>query len=414
MTTSSNDNLISEVVKQLVEKQQDLLRPMIQNSLQEMLEAQMDETIGAGKSKRSGSRLGYRSGYYPRTLLTRVGRISLRVPRDRDGLFSTTIFEKYQRSEKALVLAIAQMYVQGVSTRKVKAIAEELFDEQISASTVSRLTKSLDESLSIFANAKIDEQYPYLILDARYEKVRESGTVNSKAILVAIGVSKEGKRAVLGIELANRESECSWYEFISKLQDRGLSGVQLVISDAHKGLQAGIEQLLTNATWQRCYVHFLRNALGYLPKSADKECLLELRQIFDRFSLEEARTSLSNWIQKWENKYQKVVDFVEENIDQCLNYYGYPPNHRIYIRSSNSLERFNQEIKRRTQVIRIFPNEASALRLIRAIGIETHERWITQQRYLNMDELEEFEELKEEKEEEISNEDSNKDLANVA
>lgn len=229
MTTSNKNKAISLEVKEILTKDGDLLRNIIQEILQELLEAEMDETLAASKSERSETRLGYRSGYYQRTLLTRVGKISLRVPRDRQGRFSTEIFDRYQRSEKALVLTIAEMYVQGVSTRDVNEIAEELLGDSISASSVSRLNKSLDQIVDSFANRKLEKEYPYLILDARYEKVRENGVLSSKAILIAIGVNWEGKREVLGIEIANRESTHSWKEFISKLKTRGLSGVQLVI-----------------------------------------------------------------------------------------------------------------------------------------------------------------------------------------
>ena len=240
MTTSNKNKAISLQVKEILAQDGDLLRNIIREVIQEFLEAETDEALGASKSEHSETRLGYRSGYYQRTLLNRVGKIELRVPRDRDGRFSTEIFDRYQRSEKALVIVIAEMYVQGVSTRDVSEIAEKLLGDAISASSVSRLNKSLDQIVDSFANRKLECEYPYLILDARYEKVRENGVVSSKAILVAIGVSWEGKREVLAVEIANRESANSWKEFISKLKAPGLNGVQLVISDAHIGLQTAI------------------------------------------------------------------------------------------------------------------------------------------------------------------------------
>lgn len=384
MTTNNKNKAISLEVKEILTKDGDLLRNIIREVLQEFLEAEMDETLGASKSERSETRLGYRSGYYQRTLLTRVGKISLRVPRDRQGRFSSEIFDRYQRSEKALVLAIAEMYVQGVSTRDVSEIAEELLGDSISASSVSRLNKSLDQIVDSFANRKLEYEYPYLILDARYEKVRENGVVSSKAILIAIGVNWEGKREVLGIEIANRESTHSWKEFISKLKARGLSGVQLVISDAHIGLQGAITEFLTSALWQRCFVHFLRNAKDYLPRRCNDSCLDEMKFIYEQRSIEDAHSKFKAWVDKWADKHEKLISWAEENIFETLTFYRFPPQHRIHLRSSNVLERLNQEIKRRTQVVRIFPSESSALRLIRAIGAEIDEKWSCEQRYLNM------------------------------
>ena len=390
MTTNNNNKVISNQVKEILAQDGDLLRNIIQEVLQEILETEMDETLGASKSERTGSRLGYRAGYYPRTLLTRVGKISLKVPRDRQGRFSTEIFDRYQRSEKALVLAIAEMYVQGVSTRGVTEIAEELFGESISASSVSRLNKSLDQIVSSFANRKLEEEYPYLILDARYEKVRQEGVVSSKAILIAIGVNLEGKREILSIEIANRESTNSWKDFISKLKARGLHGVRLVISDAHLGLQAAITELLTNALWQRCYVHYLRNAKDYLLRKCNDNCLVELKFIYEQRSIQDAHRELKAWVSKWADIHPKLVAWTEENIFETLTFYRFPPQHRVHLRSSNVLERLNQEIKRRTLVVRIFPNEDSALRLIRAIGVEIDEKWSCEQRYLNMEHLTEL------------------------
>jgi putative transposase len=298
MTTTNNTKALIESVKEILTQDGDLLRNIIQQVLQEMLEAEMDQVLGASKSERSDKRLGYRSGYYQRTLLTRVGRVSLRVPRDRDGRFSTELFDRYQRSEKALVLAVAEMYVQGVSTRDVSEIAEELLGDSISASTVSRLSKSLDEQVRAFTERKLEGEHPYLMLDARYEKVRENGVVASRAVLIATSVNKEGKREVLGVEIADRESTNSWGDFISHLLARGLSGVQLVISDAHMGLQVAITELLTNALWQRCYVHFLRNARDYLPRNCSDSSIEELKFIYEQRSIEDAHKVANRLIQQ--------------------------------------------------------------------------------------------------------------------
>ncbi len=370
---------------EILSKDPDLLKEIVRTAIQELLETEMTEAVGAKKGERTELRLGYRAGYYPRSLVTRAGKIELKVPRDRSGRFSTEIFERYQRSEKALVLAIAEMYIQGVSTRKVKEISEELLGEEISASTVSRLSKSLDEQLQAFSKRKLTEPYPYLILDARYERIRDHGAIRHHAVLVAIGINLDGKREVLAIELSNRESKNSWAEFLSGLKERGLDGVQMVISDAHEGLKRAVSELLPAALWQRCYVHFLRNALDYLPRKADDDCLTELRWIYDRFSFEEAEKDIRAWVTKWESRYPKLVDWVEEHISETLTFYQFPRPHRKHLKSTNMIERFNEEIKRRTYVVRIFPNSASALRLIRALGAEINERWIEEHRYLNME-----------------------------
>jgi putative transposase len=375
--------------KALMSGEQDWMRGLVQEVVQQVLEAEMDEALQAGKGERTESRQGYRSGYYSRTLVTRVGRLELRVPQDRQGRFSTQVFERYQRSEKALVLALAEMYVQGVSTRKVKAITEELCGHAFSASAVSDITRSLDEQLSQFASRRLEEEYPYLILDARYERVREGGVIRSRAVLIAIGINWDGRRCVLGVELANRESSTSWREFLLGLKERGLHGVEFVVSDHHEGLRQAIAQTLPEAVWQRCYVHFLRNALDHLPRKADDDCLKELRWIYDRRDLEEARRDLASWLAKWQGKYPKLCDWVEQTIEETLSFYRLPLAHHKHLKSTNMLERLNEEIKRRTHVVRIFPNEASCLRLVRALAMETHENWIEATRYLSMDLLRE-------------------------
>jgi len=371
--------------KGLMAQQEDFLRPLIREVLQQVLEAEMDEALGAGKGERTPQRLGYRSGYYGRTLVTRVGQIELRVPQDRQGRFRTEVFERYQRSEKALVGALMEMYVQGVSTRKVKAVTEELCGHEFSASTISRMNQTLDEELQQFATRRLVDAYPYLILDARYEKVRCDGVIASQAVLIAIGVDWEGRRNVLAVELAHRESQSSWKEFCLGLKQRGLHGVELVITDDHAGLRAALREVLPEAAWQRCYVHFLRNALDYLPRKADDDCLTELRWIYDRRSIEEARVDLAAWLKKWGPRYPKLCDWAESNIEETLTFYRLPRQHHKNLKSTNLLERLNEELKRRTLVVRIFPNAAACLRLTRALAVEMHENWIEATRYLNME-----------------------------
>ena len=388
--TRKQDNAKRENWKDLVAGQDDFLKSLVHEVVQQVLEQEMEETLQASKGERTEERLGYRSGYYRRGLVTRVGKLELRVPQDRHGRFRTEIFERYQRSEKALVAALAEMYIQGVSTRKVKAITEELCGHEFSASSISRINLGLDEELEKFASRQLEEAYPYLILDARYEKVREDGVIRSRAVLVAIGINEDGRRCVLAVELANRESESSWKDFISQLRKRGLRGVEYVVSDDHAGLRKAIAENLTEAAWQRCYVHFLRNALDYLPRKADDDCLTELRWMYDRHNIEEARLDLAAWLQKWSQRYPRLCDWVEAHIEQTFTFYRLPQAHHKHLKSSNMLERLNEELKRRTHVVRIFPNAASCLRLVRALAAEIHENWIEAIRYLNMDLLKEL------------------------
>ena len=374
-------------VKELLERDEDFLRVALQALLQAALEAEMTDAIGAEKGERTEARLAYRSGYYPRSWVTRVGTLELRVPQDRAGRFSTELFQRYQRSEKALVGTLAEMYVQGVSTRKVKAVTEALCGHSFSASAISAINKSLDEALRAFAERRLSEAFPYLILDARYEKVREAGIILSQAVLVAVAVDGEGRRQVLGVDLANRESWTSWRDFLRGLKERGLFGVEFVVSDDHEGLKQAIREILPGAHWQRCYVHFLRNALDYLSRKLADDCLHELRWIYDRRELAEARRDIAAWLAKWQVKHSRLCDWVEENIEETLTYYRLPQPHHKHMKSTNMLERLNQELKRRTHVVRIFPNAESCLRLVRALAVETHENWLEGPRYLDMQHL---------------------------
>jgi putative transposase len=376
-------------VKALLTEDRDFLRPLVQAVLQELLEAEMTEALGAEKGERTATRIGYRSGYYDRTLVSRVGKLELRVPQDRHGQFSTELFERYQRSEKALVAALAEMYVQGVSTRKVKAITEELCGHSFSASAISAINVKLDEGLAEFAGRRLDDPYPYLIVDARYERVREAGVIRSQAVLLAIGIGWDGRRSILAVELAHRESRSSWRDFLLELRERGLTGVEFVVSDDHAGLRQAIVEVLPEAAWQRCYVHFLRNALDYVPRKVDDDCLRELRWLYDRRNFAEARRDLAAWLAKWQVTYPKLCGWVEEHIEETLTFYRLPRQHHKHLKSTNLLERLNEEIKRRTHVVRIFPNAESCLRLVRALAVEMHENWLEAHRYLNMDDLRE-------------------------
>jgi putative transposase len=391
--TEAKSKLAVAAAKELLKANPEGLREIVRTVLQEILEAEMTDALGAAKSERSAGRLGYRAGYYGRTLITRVGKLELRVPQDREGRFSTELFERYQRSEQALVATLAEMYVQGVSTRKVKAITEELCGHAFSASAISAINQRLDESLAAFAQRRLEEPFAYLILDARYEKVRESGIVRSQAVLVAVGIDWDGRRQILAVELANRESRSSWKDFLLGLRERGLHGLEFVVADDHAGLRAAVREVLPEAAFQRCYVHFLRNALDHLPRKADDDCLQELRWIYDRRELSEARADLAAWLKKWSPRYEKLTGWVEENIEETFTYYRLPRQHHKHMKSTNMLERLNEEIKRRTHVVRIFPNGESCLRLVRALAVETHENWLEANRYLNMDDLKEQKKL---------------------
>jgi putative transposase len=234
---------------------------------------------------------------------------------------------------------------------------------------------------------------PYLILDARYEKVREGGVVMSQAVLIAIGIDWDGRRQILAVEMANRESRSSWKDFLIGLRKRGLNGVELVVADDHAGLRSAIREVLSDAAFQRCYVHFLRNALDHLPRKADDDCLQELRWLYDRRSVEEARHDLAAWIAKWGARYPRLVAWVEETIEETLTFYRLPRQHHKHLKSTNMLERLNEEIRRRTYVVRIFPNADACRRLVRALAVETHENWLEAHRYLNMNDLKEHKKI---------------------
>jgi putative transposase len=279
--------------------------------------------------------------------------------------------------------------VQGVSTRKVRAVTEELCGHGFSASSVAAITVQMDAELERFMRRPLTEAYAYLILDARYERVREAGVIGPRAMLVAIGIDWDGRRQVLAVELADRESTTSWRDLLIGLKQRGLAGVHLVVTDDHEGLKKAVAETLPTALWQRCYVHFLRNTLDRIPRSADRTCLQELRWLYDRRDVTEARTDLAAWLARWQEKHPKLCTWVEANIEETFTFYRLPLAHHKHLKSTNLRERLNQEFKRRTHIVRIFPDEPSCLRLTRALAVETHEEWIDANRYLNMEPLRE-------------------------
>ncbi|WP_245429735.1 IS256 family transposase [Mesorhizobium sp. B263B1A] len=316
----------------------------------------------------------------------------MRVPQDRAGRFSTELFERYQRSERALVATLAEMYVQGVSTRKVKAITEELCGHAFSASSISAINKRLDESLKAFAERLLQEPFAYLILDARYKKVREAGIVMSQAVLIAVGIDWDGRRQILAVEMANREP-LGLEGFPRRPEGARPQGLELVVSDDHAGLVAAIGEVIPEAAWQRCYVHFLRNALDHLPRKHGDDCLQELRWLYDRRDLAEAKADLAAWLSKWSGRYPRLTTWVEETIERTLTFFCLPRQHHKHLKSTNMLERLNEEIRRRTYVVRIFPNSQRCLRLVRALAVETNENWMEANRFINMDDLREHKKL---------------------
>jgi putative transposase len=363
---------------------------VIHNTVQELLEAEMTEYLGANPHERSLTRQGYRSGHRPRSLNTRVGKLQLDVPCERTGKFHTKLFNHYQRSEQAFILALQEMYLQGVSTRRVEKITEQLCSMPISASTVSRIAAKLDTELDSWRKRPLIEEYPLLIIDARYENVRTNERVTNQAVLIVTGVSIKGKREIIGVYIANTENETSWSLVFRDLIQRGLHGVRMVVSDDHKGIKAAIARYFQEGQWQRCQRHFMTNARDMVAKKERKALTRDLHSIFDAPSLNHARARLKEVLDQWRPGHEELVDWLEDNIEETMAYFHFPPGFRVQIRTTNMLERFNQELKRRSEVIRVFPNAESCLRLMTALAMEQTMEWACQRPYLDMKELEEW------------------------
>jgi transposase-like protein len=389
----ANDHrrLDAELAQEVLLDDSGFLRQIVERVLQELLESEMTEHVGAAPYERSATRTGQRNGYKPRTLRTRVGTLNLAVPQDREGTFSTRLFARYQRNEKALVLALMEMYVEGVSTRKVKEITEELCGTSFSKSLVSSLAGGLDAELGAWRSRPLKgEAYPYLFVDARYEKARVDHKVVSQGVLVVSAVKDDGMREILAVEVADTESEATYQELFRSLKGRGLKGVELVTSDDHEGLKAAIFRHFQGASHQRCQVHYQRNLLGTVGAAKRKELASDLKTVFAAPEREMALGLASSVAEKWRGKGQpKVAEHLEEHIEDCLTCLAFPESHRGRIRTTNGLERLNQEIKRRTRVVRIFPNREACLRLVTALAVEQSEEWLTGRRYLDMREHEE-------------------------
>jgi putative transposase len=364
--------------------EEDRLRHLVEHVLQRVLEEEMTAFLGAESYERTTERRGYRNGFKPRTLKTRVGTIELLVPKDREGRFQPSLFERYQRNEKALVVALAEMYVQGVSTRKVKAITEQLCGLTISKSQVSVLAKGLDEEIAAWRARPLEVPYPYLMVDARYEKVRQGPRVTSQGVLLVIGISEAGLREIRGVWQADTESESTWSDVFADLKRRGLEGVRYVVSDAHEGLRSAVDRHFQGAAWQRCQVHFMRNVLSRVRKGDRASVLALLRSVTEALTREAADEALATAVKTLQERYPDVARLLEAAGPEILAVYALPAGHRKRLRSTNVLERYNQELKRRTRVVRIFPNGASCLRLVCALAIETNEEWLAR-RYLRMD-----------------------------
>lgn len=362
---------------------EDYLRGLVERVVQQVLEAEMTSFLGAEAYQRNGERRGWRNGYKPRVLKTRVGELELMVPKDRDGEFQTELFERYQRSEKALVLAMQEMYVEGVSTRKVTAITEALCGLEISKSQVSALAGRLDAEIDEWRRRSLTKPYPYLVVDARYEKVRRGGAIVSQGVLIVVGIDENGYREVLGVWVFDSESEASWGAVFAELKERGLRGVRYVVSDDHAGMVRAIGRHFQGVVWQRCQVHFVRNALALCGQQQRPQVARLMKAVTEAPTREAAKAALGAAIAELKAKAPKVARLLEEHGEQMLAVYALPEEHRKRMRTTNMLERQNQELKRRTRVVRVFPNERACLRLASALLMETNQEWM-ERKYLNM------------------------------
>ena len=367
----------------LGDRGRDLLMEKVFNQI---LQAEMTEHLGADRYERSEDRSGYRNGSYERKLTTRVGQLTLEVPRCKDGSFSTKLFQRYQRSEKALVLTLMQMVVRGVSTRRVKDITTELCGREFSKWAAPRLAEGLDEQVEAWAERRLEQEYPFLTIGAMQLKVRRQKAVRSTTAMLAVGISEDGQREILGLEMAFGETEEGWRRFIRGLKERGLSGVELATSDAHDGLRQALQEAFPGLIWQRCQAHFRRNVLDRTPSGYRNEMHQVLDQILEADSQEKARTRLDDLRGQLEEKAPSALKTLESGFYDATAVLTLPEKYRKRLRTTNMLERFIQEIRRREKVIRIFPNMGSAYRLVGALCAETHEEWSTGRRYLNMNE----------------------------
>lgn len=385
MTHQSNSDILNTVLQLLSSDGSSAFAEGLRMLIDEAMLQERSAVLRAEPYQRCEQRLGYANGFKPKTLATRLGPIQFRVPQVRGPIeFYPSALEKGIRSEKALLLAMAEMYVQGVSTRKVTKIVEELCGQSVSSTHVSQCAAKLDAELQAWRDRPLGA-CPYLILDARYEKVRHNGQLLDCAVLIAIGITEEGKRCVLGVSAALSEAEPHWRAFLSSLQSRGLQGVKFIVSDAHCGLAAARAAVFPSVPWQRCQFHLQQNAQAYVPRIDLRASVAsDIRSIFNSPDLESARARLKSLVQTYSKIAPKLASWMEENIPQGLVVFLLPPAHHRRLRTSNAIERVNQELKRRTRVASLFPNEASLLRLMSALLNEISEEWTTGKIYLNM------------------------------
>ena len=364
------------------------LAVLLEEVLNQLLQAELTEHLQAAPGERTDTRQGYRNGSYQRRLTTRVGTLELDVPRDRDGQFSTGLFERYQRSEKALVLSLMEMYLQGVSTRKVKKITQTLCGRAFSKSTVSELAKGLDAQVRAWAERPLKEQaYPFILADALQVKVRRQGAVRSTTALLAIGINESGYREILGLEVAFGETGPAWQGFFRSLRERGLRGVEFATSDAHEGLVDALETTFPGLVWQRCQAHFVRNVLDATPEALREQMRERLQGILQAATPEAARVAFEETQVAFAGRAQQALSKLEAGFEAATAVLVLPEKYRRRLRTTNMLERQIEEFRRRERAIRIFPNVASVWRLVGALCCERHEQWSTGRRYLNMDEF---------------------------
>jgi putative transposase len=383
---------VSMALAELVRKAEqngevDFLRDGVRVLSQALMEVEVSQHLGAERHERTAERTGQRNGYREREWDTRVGTIGLRVPRVRDGSYFPAMLEPRKRAEQALVAVVREAYVNGVSTRKVDGLVQALGLDGISKSQVSRLCETLDAEVERFRQRPLEGGYPYVWLDATFVKVRDGGRVVSMAVVVAIGVNGDGQREVLGLDVGPSEDGAFWHQFLRSLVARGLGGVQLVISDAHQGLKSSIAAVLQGASWQRCRVHFVRNALGLVPKAAAEMVAATIRTVFAQPDPTMAREQWRKVADGFRSRYPRLAALLDDAESDVLAYLDFPHSHWRQIWSNNPLERLNKEIKRRTDVVGIFPNDTAVIRLVGAVLAEQHDEWQVGRRYLSTESL---------------------------
>ena len=385
--TKTTVSAMETVSKAIQTNHPDVLLQVLRRALASVMEDEVSAACGADYGERSDERSNTRNGYRDRRLETRMGAMDLHIPKLREGSYLPCFLDPRRRWEQAFVSVVSEAYVLGVSTRKVDHLVKAMGADGMSKSEVSRLCKTLDEEVEAFRRRKLDKAYPYLWLDAVYLKVRDGRQVGSKATLGAYGVSEFGEREIIGVEIADGEMEDAWRSFLGGLVARGLRGVRLVISDAHLGLRKGVRGALNNVAWQRCTVHFMRNVLCRVPKAAQGFVAAALKSIFSQLSQEAAQEALHKAVELLRPKYPAAAAVVEEAEDDVLSYMSFPEKHWRQIHSTNPLERQNKEIRRRTDVVGIFPNPASALRLVTMLLVEQNDEWAVNKRYFSLESM---------------------------